>query len=109
MGWPGTSRAPISGAAGAGCGQVTSPGRKSCTGSTKSSILLPLAQRCAQEVAVDQYLVPIRNGRSLAVSAAQLGRIARGLGESDDALEREGREPPIVEALRAMPVSQRSD
>jgi hypothetical protein len=57
---------------------------------------------------VDQYRIPLLNGRALHVPADQVRRIARGLG---DHLEQpdDGREPAIVQALRALPADQRAE
>jgi hypothetical protein len=43
------------------------------------------------------------------VSAEQLRRIGRGLGEQGGAEPAAGQDPPIVEALRALPPTQRAD
>jgi Mlc titration factor MtfA (ptsG expression regulator) len=60
---------------------------------------------------VDQFVLPLPNGRSLTLLPEQLRRVARGLG--DESLARSAghdqQEPPIVLALRELPTAQRSD
>jgi hypothetical protein len=73
---------------------------------------LPISEVPAQwrdlEVNVDCYRIPLPNGRVLAVYPDQLRRIARGLGDHLDQ-PREDQDPPIVEALRALPADRRAD
>jgi CHAD domain-containing protein len=57
---------------------------------------------------VDQYSIPLSNGRSLSVSADQLRRIARGLGGQLDA-QVGNQDSAIVRALKALPPSKRAD
>src|SRR5438094_2230528 len=67
------------------------------------------AQRRDLEVNVDRYRIDLPGRRALTLSADQLRRIARGRGEQPGARAAEGRDPPIVEALRALPPTQRAD
>jgi hypothetical protein len=61
------------------------------------------------EVSVDQYRIPLLNGRSLALTPDQLGRIARGLGEQTNASLHDGEDPLIVEALRSLLPTMRAN
>ena len=58
---------------------------------------------------MDQYRIGLLNGRSLELSADQVRRIATGLGEHLELSTENGRDPPIVEALRVLPPAQRAD
>lgn len=58
---------------------------------------------------MDRYRIDLHGGRALTVSADQLRRIARGLGERRGAESAAGQDPPIVEALRALPPTRRAD
>ena len=58
---------------------------------------------------MDRYSIDLPHGRSLALSAEQLQRIATGLGDQLDAPPGNGQTPPIIEALRKLPEAQRGD
>ncbi len=55
------------------------------------------------------YSIALPNGRSADVSAEQLRRIARGMGEHYDEPRGPDRSPPIVEAIEALPAERRAD
>ena len=60
---------------------------------------------------MDRLVLPLPNGRSLTLLPEQLRRGARGLGDESLAwtADHDQPEPPIVQALRALPTAQRSD
>jgi hypothetical protein len=60
---------------------------------------------------VDRFVLPLPHGRSLTLLPEQLRRVARGLGDESLAwaADHDQQEPPIVQALRAIPTTQRSD
>ena len=58
---------------------------------------------------MDQYRIPLPDGRSLTLSASQLRRLARGLGAHPATAGYEGQLPPIVQALCTLPPEQRAD
>ena len=58
---------------------------------------------------MDRYRIDVHGGRALRVSADQVRRIARGLGEQRGTEAAAGQDPPIVQALRALPPTQRAD
>ena len=55
------------------------------------------------------YSIALPNGRSTDISAEQLRRIARGLGDHFDVPRGPDRNPPIVEAIEALPADHRAD
>lgn len=57
----------------------------------------------------DRYRLSLPNGRSAEISAEQVLRIARGLGEAHDGAGSSGRAPRVVEALASLPAEQRAD
>ena len=57
---------------------------------------------------MDCYRIALPNGRTLSVYPDQLRRISRGLGDHLDQ-PRDGQDPSIIEALRAIPIDQRAD
>src|SRR5712691_6671867 len=61
------------------------------------------------EVDVDRYRIELHNSRAQIVSADQLRRIARGLGDQVAGLLNGAAEALIVEALHALPPTQRAD
>lgn len=67
------------------------------------------------EVSVDRvqtrglYSIALPNGRSSDISAEQLRRIARGMGDHYDEPRGPDRSPPIVEALESLLPERRAD
>ncbi len=58
---------------------------------------------------MDQYCIPLPDGRSLTLSVSQLRRLARGLGDHPAAAGYEGQALSIVQALCTLPLEQRAD
>ena len=57
---------------------------------------------------MDRYSVALPNGRSLSLSAHQIELVALGLGHHGGAGPDDSA-PPIVEAMRALPPTERAD
>ena len=57
---------------------------------------------------MDRYAIPVRNGRSVSLSAAQLRRIATGLGCSNQEVF-EGDPPAIIRAIMSLPAAERAE
>jgi len=60
-------------------------------------------------MSVDQYCIPLPDGRSLTLSVSQIRRVARGLGDHPSAAGHEGQALSIVQALCTLPPEQRAD
>jgi hypothetical protein len=57
---------------------------------------------------VDLYRIPLPKGRSMTLSDDQVRQIATGLGDDLRGRPQDGRDPPIISALCALPPEQRA-